>query len=89
MGLSFGNTVLRGVCPYSLRSHTNLLEGTGNEAIRTFAREAIFFSGLYASWMNFRVFERPSGRTALVILDWVEFPELESVYVNDCFDVNR
>ena len=39
--------------------------------------------------MNFRVFERPAGRTALVILDWVEFPELESVYVNDYFDVNR
>ena len=39
--------------------------------------------------MNFLVFERPAGRTALVILDWEEFPELGSVYVNDYFDVNR
>lgn len=39
--------------------------------------------------MNFRVFERPAGRTALVTLDWVEFLQLELVYVNDYFDVNR
>ena len=39
--------------------------------------------------MNFRVFERPAGRTAFVTLDWVEFPQLELVYVNDYFDVNR
>jgi len=39
--------------------------------------------------MNFRVFERPAGRTAPVILDWEEFPEPGSVNVNNHFDVNR
>lgn len=86
MVLSFGNTVLH-VSVTSDPTPTYLEERVTKTYERL--RRRLFFSGLCASWMNFRVFERPAGRTALVTLDWVEFLQLELVYVNDYFDVNR